>query len=89
MGIESYDIDICTSATPKEIKKLFVEPVFQNQSIGSKLITFAVREFDVDKLWALEKNNQAIAFYQRHGFNQTNIKKLEEGTSEYLVYMKR
>ena len=41
------------------------------------------------RLWALEKNPRAIAFYQRHGFRVTEERRLEEGTEEYLVRLVR
>ena len=71
------------------IAKLFVEPVLQNASIGSQLLEYAVREHGADHLWALEKNEKAIRFYERHGFAATGEKKAEEGTSEYLVLLRR
>ena len=71
------------------IARLFVEPVLQNASIGSRLLEYAVREHNADHLWALEKNTKAIRFYERHGFIPTGEKKPEEGTSEYLVLLKR
>ena len=73
----------------QELKKLFVEPVLQGQSIGAKLLDFAVSELDVRFLWALEKNGKAIAFYRRHGFQVTADRKPEDGTSEYLVRLTR
>lgn len=76
-------------AENQEVKKLFVEPVLQGQSIGAELLMYAIREMDVRTLWALEKNTRAIAFYQRHGFCLTKDKKLEEDTTEYLVRMER
>ena len=69
----------------KEIKKLFVDPFFQGQNIGEKLLEYAMEYQDISFLWALEKNIRAIKFYQRHGFSLTNEKKYEEGTDEYLV----
>ena len=69
----------------KQIKKLFVEPVLQSRGIGSKLLEYAVDKLGATYLWALEKNTRAIAFYQRHGFQTTEEKMLEEGTTEYLV----
>lgn len=72
-----------------EIEKLFTDPFFQSEGIGGKLIEYAIREFGADRLWALEKNTRAIAFYQRHGFCLTGEKKLEEDTTEYLVRMER
>lgn len=68
-----------------EVKKLFVEPVLQGHSIGSELLAHAIAEMNVCYLWALEKNVKAISFYKRHGFHVTDDRKLEDGTTEYLV----
>ncbi len=70
-----------------EIKELYVDYFFQNQGIGAKLIEFAKKEFGVTYLWAIEKNVDAIRFYEAHGFHLTDTKKFEEGTTEYLVMM--
>ena len=72
----------------KEIRKLVVEPVLQGNSIGKKLLEFAVSEMKTDFLWALEKNKRAIAFYERNGFSLSGERKNEEDTEEYLVKMK-
>ena len=69
----------------QQIKKLFVEPVLQSRGIGSQLLKYAVDKLGATYLWALEKNSKAIAFYKRHGFQTTEEKMLEEGTTEYLV----
>ena len=71
------------------IARLFVEPVLQNASIGSKLLEYAVKEHHADHLWALEKNVKAIRFYNRYGFFATGEKKLEEDTTEYLILLKK
>ena len=68
-----------------EICQLFVEPFFQNEGISGELIEFAIQEFQVDHVWALEKNIRAISFYQKHGFYMTGQKKFEEGTAECIV----
>ena len=73
----------------KQIKKLFVEPVLQSRGIGAKLLEYAVSELGATYLWALEKNTRAIAFYKRYGFMVTDVKMLEEGTTEYLVKLIR
>ncbi len=70
-----------------EICKLYVDTFFQNAGIGDKLIEYAVGKFHADNLWALEKNSRAISFYQRHGFQLTGKRKLEEDTTEYLVQL--
>ncbi|MBR6643253.1 MAG: GNAT family N-acetyltransferase [Lachnospiraceae bacterium] len=72
-----------------KVAKLFVEPVLQGNGIGAKLLEFAVTEKQANHLWALEKNVKAIRFYERNGFLVTEEKKLEEGTTEYLVRLER
>ena len=72
-----------------EIKKLFVEPVLQGQGIGAAMLEFAALQLNANTLWALEKNEHAIAFYQRHGFHLTEDRKPEEDTDEFLVRLER
>ena len=72
-----------------EIKKLFVEPILQGNSIGSALLKYAIDKHKANTLWALEKNVRAIRFYERYGFQTTTDKKLEEDTTEYLVRLER
>ena len=73
----------------QELCKLFVEPVLQSQGIGAALLTYAVEHLCINRLWALEKNTRAIAFYQRHGFHLTDQRRLEEDTTEYLIQLRR
>ena len=71
------------------VEKLFVEPVLQGQGIGSALLDYAVQSHGACRLWALEKNTRAIAFYRRHGFALTGNKKPEDDTAEFLVELAR
>ena len=72
-----------------EVEKLFVEPVLHGQHIGEALLRYVIDTCGAAWLWALEKNTGAIRFYERHGFHKTDIRKLEEDTTEYLVRMER
>ena len=72
-----------------QILELYVDFFFENQGIGSKLIQFAIDQKHCDFLWVLEKNRNAIRFYQRYGFAVTEEKKYQEGTAEYVVKMNR
>ena len=72
-----------------EIVKLYADPFFQSHGVGKALIEFAVSRFGANHLWVLEKNTRAIAFYGRHGFLPTGIRKFEEGTTEYLIELRR
>lgn len=72
-----------------EVRRLYVEPVLQGQGVGAALLEYAIREKNVTRLWALEKNTRAIAFYHRHGFRVTDERRPEEDTEEYLVRLVR
>lgn len=72
-----------------EIVELYVDHFFEDQGIGSALMDFAKTFFPVNYLWTLEKNSEAIRFYEKNGFHLTDNRKLETGTVEYLVMMKR
>ena len=72
-----------------EITQLYVDPFFVGMGIGSELLTFATTQLHCDHLWVLEKNLQAINFYQKHGFAPTGQRKPEEGTDQYIVLMKQ
>ncbi len=69
--------------------ELYVDWFFQGQGVGSALIEYAKAHYPVSFLWAIEKNTDAIRFYEAHGYRLTDTRKLEEGTTEYLVMMKR
>lgn len=73
----------------KRIQELYVDSFFQNNGIGTALIDFAIQKFDVQYLFVLEKNVNAICFYQNHGFSLTQERQLEPGTTEYIVKMER
>jgi len=72
-----------------EVRRLYVEPVLHSQGIGAALLEYAVSELGVTRLWALEKNERAIAFYAWHGFFPNGERRLEEGTEEYLIRLVR
>lgn len=73
----------------KEIRQLYVDCFFQNEGIGGELIQFAIDKFDVRYLWALEKNEKALSFYNRHGFCYKGVWQYEEGTTERLLKLER
>ena len=72
----------------EEIVELYVDYFFQNQQIGSALLEYAIKEHRCTYLWAIEKNIDAIRFYERHGFHLSQEKKFEEGIIDdnSLVY---
>ncbi len=73
----------------EEIVELYVDHFFQGQGVGSELIEYAKEKYAVNFLWTIEKNIDAVRFYEAHGFHLTETKKYEEGTTEYIVMMRR
>ena len=73
----------------KEIAEIYVDYFFWKEGIGSKLVVFAKEKFDAKVVWTLEKNADAIHFYEKHGFKLNGKKQLEEGTPEYIVMLER
>lgn len=70
------------------IEELYVDHFFENFGIGGELMAFAIEQ-NCRYLWVLEKNEDARRFYGRYGFAPTGEKRLEEGTTEYIVEMRR
>ena len=62
-----------------QIEKLFVEPQFQCQHIGEKLLDFVVNTLGANKLWVLEYNERGISFYKKHGFVLTEERDIQDG----------
>ena len=55
------------------VTALFVEQSSRNQGIGSMLLERAKRELSPEvNLYTFQANEQARAFYQRHGFTEIN-----------------
>lgn len=52
----------------KKIEMLFLEPKYFGQGLGQRLLNFAVKEQNADKLDVNEQNLNALKFYQKSGF---------------------
>lgn len=72
-----------------EIAELYVDNFFQNQGIGGKLMEYAIRVHNADRLWVIEKNVKAVRFYEAHGFRLSGERKCEEGTEVFVGLMVR
>lgn len=89
-GIWVYDDEFVKGLLHIEgdrIEELYVDCFFENRGIGGELLMFAI-EKNCRYLWVLEKNEDARRFYARYGFAPTGERRLEEGTTEYIMEMK-
>lgn len=73
-----------------ELKELYVDPLLQGQGVGRGLMLHFLslaRQSAAPSvcLWVLEKNLAARRFYEKMGFHPNGSRKLEPGTSEYLL----
>ena len=73
----------------KEISELYVDYFFWKEGIGSKLVEFAKEKFNAKFVWTLEKNEDAIRFYEEHGFKLNGKRQLEDGTPEFIVMLEQ
>lgn len=79
------DIDLDNSSG--EIWGIYVLPDYFNLGIGSSLMTWGINElkdrgYSKIILWVLEKNHNAIKFYEKHGFKfDGTIKEIYLGKS--------
>lgn len=68
-----------------EIVKLYVDPFFQNRSIGTQLLDFALKEKGAKWLWVLRENESAQNFYKNKSFKFTG-EEFEE--NEWITLLK-
>ena len=70
-----------------EIVELYTDPYFEGVGIGSKLMKYANNHFDIKYLWVLEKNEGAIRFYKKSGFEPNGERRKE--ASQFDIKMIR
>lgn len=75
-----------------EIERIYIKRTFQKMGLGKTLLQQAIdiaREHNKDKIWlgVWEKNEQAIAFYQKMGFVQTGSHSFYMGDEEQVDFI--
>ncbi|GIO43808.1 GNAT family N-acetyltransferase [Paenibacillus apis] len=75
-----------------EIERIYVRTAFQGLGFGKTLIQLAIdiaKEEQKEKLWlgVWEKNERAIAFYQKWGFTQTGAHSFYMGDEKQRDYI--
>jgi GNAT superfamily N-acetyltransferase len=55
-----------------DIHALYIAPDARGQGIGTRLLADAMQHYDHLTLWTFQANTRAQAFYERHGFAQTD-----------------
>ena len=82
-------IQDCRDSGVYKKNEVYVDYFFWKEGIGSKLVEFAKEKFDAKFVWTLEKNEDAIRFYEAHGFKLNGKRQLEDGTPEFIVMLEQ
>ena len=73
----------------KKVEVLFLDPEYFGQGFGQRLLNFAVKELNADKLDVNEQNTKALKFYQKFGFEIfERTEKDDQGRNYPLLRMK-
>ena len=70
----------------KYIGALFVDPVYQKQKIGSKLVNYVKKIYPELSLKVFIKNSNAVRFYQKNGFKIV-AEQIDDSTGEKELLM--
>ena len=77
-----------------ELWSLYIDPLFQRQHIGTKLMEYCItdaknKEKQEIILWVLEKNKDAINFYNKLGFQFDGSTKILEVINEKEIRLRK
>jgi len=77
-----------------ELQGIYIDPLFQRQHIGARLVDYCVNEAIKGNkkeivLWVFEKNNDSIEFYKKMGFLLDGKNKIYEVFNERGIRFNR
>lgn len=99
-GINFYDLQVYCLVNENQVlgfvgvyenkvEMLFLDPQYMGQGHGFRLLHFAVKELNADKVDVNEQNTSALKFYQKYGFSPfERTDKDEQGRDYPLLRMK-
>lgn len=68
-----------------KIEMLFVDSLYFNSGIGSRLLKYAIDQLYITKVDANEQNKKALNFYIKHGFQQYDRSELDGEGKNYPI----
>lgn len=69
----------------QKIEMLFLDPKFFRKGLGEKLLKYAIHEVGANKVDVNEQNTNALAFYQKFGFQVAKRKPLDDQGRPYPI----
>ena len=73
----------------RKIEMLFLHPAYFRRGIGTALVGYALKRFDVDAVDCNEQNSGALAFYKRMGFKVTEHKAIDDFGNPFPILTMR
>ena len=74
----------------QKLEMLFLLPNQRGKGIGKQVISYCIKQYNMNELTVNEQNPQAVGFYQHLGFKVYKRTELDEEGNPYpLLYMKR
>ena len=67
------------------IQMLFIDPTYRGKGIGKTLVSFAVENFNANKVDVNEQNEQAVGFYKHLGFEVTECSEFDAAGKPYPI----
>lgn len=73
----------------EKLEMLFISPIYRGKGIGSKLIEYGIKNYNIKEVVVNEQNPQAKGFYEHIGFTVYKRSELDEQGNPYpILFMK-
>ena len=69
----------------QQLEMLFIHPDYRGKGIGKTLLAYSIAELNVVKVDVNEQNEQAVGFYQHHGFEIRSRSALDATGKPYPI----
>lgn len=84
-GIVKATVKIEDIGEKTKVSKFFVDPFFQGEGIGTKILNNVIEKSKEVFLYVLDKNERAIRFYVKMGFKYTGEKEEFLNSGFYML----